>query len=62
MPAAPGRRSGTVADTAGGYAALTQLPAGSDVVTLKYKVNFLRPAAGDRLVAEGGPCSGPGAR
>ncbi len=44
---------GAVADTAGGYAALTFLPVGSDVVTLEYKVNFLRPAAGERLVAEG---------
>jgi uncharacterized protein (TIGR00369 family) len=44
---------GAVADTAGGYAALSLLPVGSEVVTLEYKVNFLRPAAGDRLVAEG---------
>jgi uncharacterized protein (TIGR00369 family) len=44
---------GAVADTAGGYAALTLLPVGSEVVTLEYKVNFLRPAAGGRLVAEG---------
>ena len=44
---------GAVADTAGGYAALSLLPAGSEVVTLEYKVNFLRPAAGDRLLAEG---------
>ena len=44
---------GAVAGTAGGYAALTLLPVGSDFVTLEYKVNFLRPAAGERLVAEG---------
>ncbi|MBD0272333.1 MAG: PaaI family thioesterase [Acetobacteraceae bacterium] len=44
---------GAVADAAGGYAALTLLPVGSDVVTLEYKVNFLRPAVGQRLVAEG---------
>jgi uncharacterized protein (TIGR00369 family) len=44
---------GAVADTAGGYAALSLLPVGSEVVTLEYKINFLRPAAGDRLVAEG---------
>jgi uncharacterized protein (TIGR00369 family) len=43
---------GAVADTAGGYAALSLLPIGSEVVTLEYKVNFLRPAAGDRLLAE----------
>ncbi len=44
---------GAIADTAGGYAALTRMPMGSEVVTLEYKINFLRPAAGDRLVAEG---------
>lgn len=44
---------GAIADTAGGYAALTLLPQGSEVLTLEYKVNFIRPAAGDRLVAEG---------
>jgi uncharacterized protein (TIGR00369 family) len=44
---------GAVADTAGGYAALSLLPVGSEVVTLEYKINFLRPAAGDRLLAEG---------
>ena len=43
---------GAVADTAGGYAALSLLPVGSEVVTLEYKVNFLRPAVGDRLMAD----------
>ena len=42
-----------VGDNAGGYAALSLMPEGSEVVTLEYKVNFLRPAAGERLVAEG---------
>ena len=42
-----------MADTAGGYAALTLLPAGSEVLTLEYKINFLRPAAGAPLAAEG---------
>ena len=44
---------GAIADTAGGYAALSLLPHGSEVLTLEYKINFVRPAAGDRLVAEG---------
>ena len=44
---------GAVADTAGGYAALSLLPVGSEVVTLEYKINFLRPAVGVRLFAEG---------
>ena len=43
---------GAVADTAGGYAALSLLPVGSEVVTLEYKVNFLRPAVGERLMAD----------
>ncbi len=41
-----------LADTAGGYAALTLLSLGSEVLTLEYKGNFLRPAEGERLVAE----------
>ena len=44
---------GAVGDAAGGYAAYSLMPVGSEVVTLEYKVNFLRPAAGDRLLAEG---------
>ncbi len=44
---------GALADTAGGYASMTVLPLGADVVTLEYKINFLRPAAGERLIAEG---------
>jgi uncharacterized protein (TIGR00369 family) len=44
---------GALADTAGGYAAMTLFPAGTDVVTLEYKINFLRPAVGDILIAEG---------
>lgn len=44
---------GAVADSAGGCAALSLMPVGSEVVTLEYKINFLRPAAGDRLLAEG---------
>ena len=44
---------GALADTAGGYAAMTLLSLGSEVLTLEYKVNFLRPAAGERLLAEG---------
>lgn len=43
----------TLADNAGGYAALSLMPMGSEVVTLEYKVNFLRPAAGERLIAVG---------
>lgn len=44
---------GAVADSAGGYAAMSMLPAGVEVVTLEYKINFLRPAIGSRLLARG---------
>ncbi len=44
---------GALADSAGGYAAMTIVPDGSDVLTLEYKINFLRPAVGSLLVAEG---------
>lgn len=48
-----GAAIGAVGDNAGGYAALSLLPAGSEVVTVEYKINFIRPAAGERLRAEG---------
>lgn len=44
---------GGIGDSAGGYAALTLLPAGSEVVTIEYKINFLRPAVGELLRATG---------
>jgi len=44
---------GALADTAGGYASLTVLPQGTEALTLEYKINFLRPAVGLRLIAEG---------
>lgn len=48
-----GAAVGAIADSAGGYAALTLMPAGSEVVTVEYKINFIRPARGDILVATG---------
>jgi uncharacterized protein (TIGR00369 family) len=42
---------GALGDCAGGYAALSLMPAGSEVVTVEYKVNFLKPAVGERLTA-----------
>ncbi len=39
--------TGAIADTAGGYAALTLMPSTSEVLTVEYKVNLLAPAAGD---------------
>lgn len=41
----------TAADSACGYAALSSMPAGSDVLSVEFKVNLLRPAAGERFVA-----------
>ncbi len=42
-----------IADSASGYAALSLMPVGSEVLTIEFKVNLLRPAAGTRFVAEG---------
>ncbi|MFB7927838.1 PaaI family thioesterase [Streptomyces sp. NPDC056039] len=42
-----------IADSAGGYAALTLFPEGTDVLTVEYKINLLAPAVGDRLEAVG---------
>lgn len=44
---------GAIGDSAGGYSALTLLPAGSEVVSVEYKINFLKPAVGDVLRATG---------
>lgn len=40
-----------IADSACGYTAATLSPAGTEVLTVEYKVNFLSPASGPRLVA-----------
>ena len=42
-----------IVDNACGYAALTQAPAGFEVVTAGFKVNLLRPAVGARFLAIG---------
>ena len=41
----------TIADSACGYAAFTLMPEGSGVLSVEFKVNLLRPAKGDRLLA-----------
>jgi uncharacterized protein (TIGR00369 family) len=43
----------SIVDTACGYAALTLMPPGSEVLTIEYKVNFVSPARGDKLIATG---------
>ena len=40
-------------DCAGGYAAYSLMPPGSEVLTAEYKVNFLTAAEGERLVVRG---------
>ncbi|MCA1908867.1 MAG: PaaI family thioesterase [Magnetospirillum sp.] len=42
-----------LADTAGGYAAMTRAAADSDVLTVEFKLNLLSPAAGESLLARG---------
>ena len=42
-----------IADSAGGYAALTLMPPTSEVLTVEYKLNLLAPARGDHLEAQG---------
>lgn len=44
---------GTIADSAGGYAGYTLMPAGASVLSVEYKINLLAPADGERLVASG---------
>lgn len=43
----------TVVDTACGFAAATRMPTGRDVLTIEFKVNFLRPAKADVYLATG---------
>ena len=40
-------------DSAAGYAALSLMPAGAEVLTVEMKINLLAPAAGERLIATG---------
>lgn len=63
LPASPhvGQQAGFVhggvvamiLDSACGYASLTTMPAPSEVVTVEFKINFLRPALGERILARG---------
>jgi uncharacterized protein (TIGR00369 family) len=55
-----GQQSGTIhagviaaiADSACGYAALTMMPEGSDVLSVEFKLNLLAPAAGAHFLAK----------
>ena len=44
---------GAIADNSGGYAALSLMPAGSEVLTIEYKINFMKPAKGQLVRATG---------
>ncbi len=44
---------GMIADSAGGYAAMTVVPASASVLTVEYKMNLLAPADGEKLIARG---------
>ena len=41
----------TIADSACGYAAYSLMPASSEVLSVEFKVNLLRPARGEMFVA-----------
>jgi uncharacterized protein (TIGR00369 family) len=43
----------SIVDSACGYAALTKAAQGCEVVTAEFKINFLRPAIGERFLALG---------
>ncbi|PZP43328.1 MAG: thioesterase [Pseudopedobacter saltans] len=43
----------TLVDTACGYAALTKMPREKNVLTVEFKVNFLKPAITNKLIAIG---------
>ena len=43
----------TIADSAGGYAAYTLMPAGASVLAVEFKVNLLAPARGQHFRAVG---------
>jgi uncharacterized protein (TIGR00369 family) len=42
-----------IADNAAGYAALSLMPPGTGVLTTEFKINFVAPASGARIVARG---------
>lgn len=41
----------TIADSACGYAAFSLMPPGSEVLSVEFKVNLLRPAQGEKFLA-----------
>ncbi|MFC3569864.1 PaaI family thioesterase [Paracoccus simplex] len=43
----------SIGDSAAGYAALSLMPEGAELMTVEMKINLMSPAVGDRLLAEG---------
>lgn len=43
----------TIADNTCGYAAFTLMPEDASVLSVEFKVNFMKPAIGDVLIARG---------
>lgn len=43
----------SIVDSACGYAGLTRAPEGHEIVSAEFKINFLRPALGERFLAIG---------
>lgn len=43
----------TIADSAGGYAALSLMPEDAGVLTVEFKINLTAPADGEALIARG---------
>ena len=41
----------TIADSACGYAAYSLMPAGTEVLSVEFKINLLRPAKGEHFLA-----------
>jgi len=44
---------GMIADSAGGYAAMTMVAESDSVLTVEYKMNLVAPADGEKLIARG---------
>ena len=42
-----------IGDSAAGYAALSVMPEGAEVLTAEMKINLLSPATGEKLIARG---------
>ncbi len=44
---------GSIADNASGYTAFTLMPEKSSILTVEYKINFMSPGIGEKIIARG---------